>query len=200
MQRVGSLVAELNKLCDLSLLQKVEVKQKDEIRNIFLKLIRCGYSITTPIFDPMAPEYAFLNNDGKKDCEQLEYIHQIKIIAIKNQNFEHAADLRDMELDLIRKISADFAMATGNKYFVIMNKRTKLIVYNDVDSKLKEFFRIAKENYRETEEITDWKKSLILSTHDSKPWQNRIISSGTLLLSRFLGKVKRLLTKRSRNS
>jgi hypothetical protein len=148
----------------------------------------------------MAPEYALLSTDGKEDCEQLQYILKIKLIEIKNQNFEHAATLRDLELYLIRKISADFAMATGNKYFVRMDKRTKLIVYNDYDGKLTEFFRIANENYRKTEEITDWKKSLILSTHDSKPWQNRIISSGTLLLSRFFVEIKRLLTKRSRNT
>lgn len=200
MQRVGSLVAELNKLCDQYLIQKEEFKKKNKIRSTFTKIINRGYSITTPLFDPMAPEYALLSTNGKKDCEQLEYILKIKVMAIKSQNFEHAADLRAMELDLIRKISVDFAMATGNKHFVIMDRQTNLIVYNDVDGKLQEYFRIAKENYRKTEEITDWKKSLILSTHDSKPWQNRITSSGTLLLSRFLGKVKKLLTKRSRNT
>jgi hypothetical protein len=171
----------------------VEFKKKDKIRQIFLKLIKWGYSVTTPIFDPMAPEYALLSNDGKKDCEQLEYIHQIKIIAIKSQNFEHAADLRDIERMLEKKIYTQLANATDNKYFVILDRRTKLIVYNDYDGKLREFFRIGKENNRGFKQRTDWKKSLILSTHDSEQWQNKIISSGTLLLSRFLGEIKKLL-------
>jgi hypothetical protein len=148
----------------------------------------------------MAPEYVLLSNDGKEDCEQLEYILKIKRIEITNQNFEHAADLRDLELYLIRKLSADFATATDNMHFVIMDKRTKLIVYNDYDGKLREFFKVAEENYRETKEITDWKKSLILSTHDSNPWQNRILSSGILTLSRFFGEIKRLLSTRSGNT
>jgi hypothetical protein len=122
------------------------------------------------------------------------------VITIKNQNFEHAADLKVSELELLRKISADFAIANGNKHFVIMDKRTKLIVYNDVNGKLKEFFKIAEENYRETKEIIDWKKSLILSTHDTNPWQSRILSSGILTLSRFFGEIKRLLSKRSGNT
>jgi hypothetical protein len=149
-KRIGCLVAELNKLCDHYLIQQEEFKQKDKIRSTFNKIINQGYSITTPFFDRMAPEYALLSTDGKEDCEQLEYILKIKLIEIRNQNFEHAATLRDLELYLIRKISADFAMATGNKHFVIMNKRTKLIVYNDVDGKLQEFFRMAEENYRKT--------------------------------------------------
>jgi hypothetical protein len=181
-------------------LHKDEFKQKDKIRKIFLNIINRGYGITTPLFDPFTQEYALLSNDGKKDCEQLEYILKIKKIAIKNQNFEQAAGLRDMELDLIRKISADFTIATGNRHFVIMDKRTRLIVYNDYDGELREFFKIAEENYRETKEITDWEKSLILSTNDTKPWQNRILSSGILTLSRFFVEIKRLLSKRSGNT
>src|ERR1039457_2387347 len=85
-KRVGSLVAELNKLCDHYLIQKEEFKQKDKIRNTFTRIIKRGYSITTPFFDPMAPEYPLLSSCGKKDCIQLEYILRIKLIAIKNQN------------------------------------------------------------------------------------------------------------------
>jgi hypothetical protein len=192
-KRVGSLVAELNKLCDLFLLQKEEFKQKDKIRRTFTRIIKRGYRITTPSFDPMAPEYAFLSSVGKQDCEQLDYIHKIKIIAIKSQNFEHAADLRDIERMLEKKIHTQFANATDNKYFVILDRRTKLIVYNDYDGKLQEFFRIGKENNREPKQLPNWKKLLILSTHDSKPWQNRIISLGTLLLSRYCGEIKKLL-------
>ena len=194
------MVSKLNKLCALYLLEKGEFKDKAKIRSTFMRIISRGYSITTPLFDPVTPEYALLSTDGKKDCDQLEYILKIKVIAIKNQNFEHAADLRDLEQRLVRKISADFAIANANKHFVIMDKRTKLIVYNDVNGKLKEFFKIAEENYRETKEIIDWKKSLILSTHDSNPWQSRILSSGILTLSRFFGEIKRLLSKRSRNT
>ena len=141
MKRIGCLVAELNKLCDHYLIQKEEFKRKDKIRSMFTRIINRDYRITTPFFDRMAPEYALLSADGKEDCEQLEYILKIKVIAIKNQNFGDAATLRDLELYLIRKISADFAMATGNKHFVIMDKRTKLIVYNDVDEQTTRVFQ-----------------------------------------------------------
>jgi len=63
-----------------------------------------------------------------------------------------------------------------------------------------ECFRITKENNQVPEQMTILKKSLILSTHDSNPWQNRILSSGILTLSRFFGEIKRLLSTRSGNT
>lgn len=94
------------------------------------------------MFDPPSQEYVLLSDDGKADCEKRNDFRKKKMEAISSHHFEQAADLRFAERIFEKKIRNDFAISTNNKYFVLIDKKAKSIVYNDFDGKLEKFFKL----------------------------------------------------------
>ncbi len=107
MSPIDPLLEELNEL-----FRKVdsffdEAFVKTRTRQIFTELVRQGYNIVTPRFDPESPEYAALSENGKMICERLIYIRKKKLEAIGQENFEFAADLRELERELKKRMVSD---------------------------------------------------------------------------------------------
>ncbi|MCX6266091.1 MAG: UvrB/UvrC motif-containing protein [Bacteroidetes bacterium] len=142
MNPIEPLLAELNELCkNLDSISDNTISRK-RIREIFTEFVRQGYNIVTPRFDPESPEYGALSENGKLICERLIYIRKKKLEAIDHENFEFAADLRELERELKKRMVNDFSIMISNKFFVLLTEDSKEIIYNDFDGKLKAYFKI----------------------------------------------------------
>lgn len=142
MNPIASELDELNMLCEKHDCLQEDTLQKTRIREIFTDLVKQGYSIVTPRFDPESPEYVALSENGKMICKRLIYIRKKKLEAIAHENFEFAADLRELELELKKRMVSDFSKMIANKFFVLLSATSKEIIYNDFDGKLKAYFKI----------------------------------------------------------
>jgi hypothetical protein len=61
--------------------------------------------------------------------------------AINNQEFEKAADLRDLERNLFQQVISNFSEGTDYKFFVLLSKDSNEIIFNDPKGQLKEMFK-----------------------------------------------------------
>ena len=66
-----------------------------------------------------------------------------KIEAIGKGQYEHAADLRDLEWNLEKRATGDFSQVISNRFFMLKSEESKEILYNDYKGKLKDFFKLA---------------------------------------------------------
>ena len=141
MATIESLVSELNELCKRFIAQKEQFKEFDRIREVFTAIKDQGYSISWPHFSFTDPEYELLSDEGKRDLEKLIDFRKMKLEAIKDLNFERAADLRDLERELIKKIKMDFSRNVENRNFILAGKFPELVLFNDPDSLLITLFK-----------------------------------------------------------
>ena len=141
MATIESLVSELNELCKRFIAQKEQFKEFDRIREVFTAIKVQGYSISWPHFSFTDPEYEFLSDEGKRDLAKLIDFRNMKLEAVKNSNFERAADLRDIERELIKKIKMDFSRSIENQHFILAGKFPELVLFNDPDSLLITLFK-----------------------------------------------------------
>ena len=138
-----SLIEELNSLCKMYVSQKEEFDQKPRIRKIFTEFVREGYNIVTPQFDPTSEEFDRLSDIGKLSCDRLIVTRKKKMEAINSEQYEFAADLRELERELYKMVADDFATTISNRFFVLKSEESKEIIYCDYNGKLKDIFRLA---------------------------------------------------------
>ena len=141
MATIESLVSELNELCKRFIAQKEQFKEFDRIREVFTAIKDQGYSISWPHFSFIYPEYELLSEEGKSDLAKLIDFRKMKLKAVKDLNFERAADLRDLERELIKKIKMDFSHNIENQHFILAGKFPELVLFNDPDSLLITLFK-----------------------------------------------------------
>ena len=65
----------------------------------------------------------------------------MKLEAVKDLNFNRAADFRDIEIELIKKIKIDFSRSIENKHFILAGKFPEMVLFNDPDSLLITLFK-----------------------------------------------------------
>jgi len=141
MATIESLVSELNEHCKRFIAQKEQFKEFDRIREVFTAIKDQGYSISWPHFSFTDPEYELLSDEGKRDLERLIDFRKMKLEAVKDLNFERAADLRDLERELIKKIKMDFSRNAENQHFILAGKFPEMVLFNDPDSLLITLFK-----------------------------------------------------------
>ncbi len=142
MNPIEPLLSELNELCSKVDPISDDTVAKTRIRQIFTEFVKQGYNIVTPRFDPESAEYSVLSENGKLIRERLIFIRKKKLEAIDYENFEFAADLRELERELKKRMVSDFSNSISNKFFVLLTEDSKEIIYNDFDGKLKAYFKI----------------------------------------------------------
>jgi len=141
MESIESLVAEINDLCKQYITQKDQFQGKDRMKELFIAIKDQGYNIVAPVLDYPTPEYELLSLEGKKDFEQMMNIKKQKMEAVEKHDFERAADLRDLERELIRKINIDFSQNNENQSFIFSGKVSDLVIFNDPDNLLIALFK-----------------------------------------------------------
>ena len=141
MATIESLVSELNELCKRFVAQKEQFKEFERIRKVFREIKDQGYNVLWPLFSFTNPEYELLSDEGKHDLEKLIDYGKMKGEAVNALNFERAADLRDLERDLIKKLRIDFSRNIGNQNFILAGKYPEVVIFNDPDSLLITLFK-----------------------------------------------------------
>ena len=139
MSPIMSLIEELNSLCREYIAQKEVFDQTSRIRKIFTEFVREGYNIVTPQFDPTSEEFDRLSDIGKLNCERLIVTRKKKMEAINSEQYEFAADLRELERELYKRVADDFGSTFSYRFFVLKSEETKEIICNDYEGGLKEF-------------------------------------------------------------
>ena len=76
-------------------------------------------------------DYELLSEKGKKDYDKMKDIQRLKVSAVNNQEFERAADLRDVERSLDSKIRTEFSMNTDNPHFILAGKMSDIVICNN---------------------------------------------------------------------
>lgn len=141
MNPIESLVSELNDLCRQHIIQKEQFLGNERIKDLFLMIKDRGYRIVVPILETPFPEYELLSEPGKKLFEELSKIRITKMAAIKDQEFERAVDLRDTERALEKQIKSDFSQNNSDQYFILTDKTSDFIIFNDPDHLLIALFK-----------------------------------------------------------
>ncbi len=141
MATIEALVSELNELCKRFIAQKEQFNEFDRVREVFKEIKDQGYNVLWPLFSFTNPEYELLSDEGKHNMGKLIDFGKMKLEAIKEMNFERAADLRDIERELIKKIRLDFSRNIGNQNFILAGKYPEVVIFNDPDSLLITLFK-----------------------------------------------------------
>lgn len=137
------LIDELNSLYKMYVSQREEFDNTARIRIILTEFVREGYNIVAPQFEPTSEEFERLSDIGKLTCERLITTRKKKLEAISIEKYEFAADLRELEIELQKRVVYDFASAFSFRVFVLKSDITREIIYNDFEGKLKEFLQLA---------------------------------------------------------
>jgi hypothetical protein len=95
----------------------------------------------TPTFESNSIEYEILSDKCKEQIHHLYETRRKKMEVINNQEFEKAADLRDLERNLFQQVIIDFLEVTDYKFFVLLSKDSKEIIFNDPKGQLMEMFK-----------------------------------------------------------
>lgn len=141
MESIEVLVTELNDLCKQYIAQKDEFQGKDRMKELFMAIKEQGYNVVAPLIEYSTPEYELLSDEGKRNFDKMMEIKKKKLQAIEMHDFERAADLRDLERELIRKISMDFSQNNENRSFIFSGKISDLVIFNDPDNLLIALFK-----------------------------------------------------------
>ena len=136
MATIESLVSELNDLCKQYVSQKDDFQDIDKLQEVFNAIKTLGYNIVTSHSEDVLPEFELLSAEGKQDYEKMMIIRNRKMAAIHNQEYERAADLRDIERKLDRKIKFDFWIDHKPLNVILTGKISELVVFDDPNSLL----------------------------------------------------------------
>jgi len=136
MATIESLVSELNGLCKQYVSQKDDFQDIDKLQEVFNAIKTLGYNIVTSHSGDVLPDFELLSEEGKQDYEKMITIRSRKMAAIHNQEYERAADLRDIERKLDRKIKFDFWIDHKPLNVILTGKISELVVFDDPNSLL----------------------------------------------------------------
>ena len=131
MATIEELVSELNNLCKRVVSEKEEFRDTDKLKEVIMAIKDLGYNILTPLSENIQIDYELLSEEGKKDYDKMMDIRKLKISAVNNQEFERAADLRDVERSLDSKIRTEFSMNTDNPHFILAGKMSDIVICNN---------------------------------------------------------------------
>lgn len=136
MASIESLVSELNSLCKQLISEKGDFKDNAKLKELIMTIKDLGYNIVTPLSEHLSIDYELLSEDGKKDHDKMMDIRKLKIAAVNNQEFERAADLRDVERKLDTKIRMEFSINADSPHFILAGKMSDIIIFNNPDNLL----------------------------------------------------------------
>ena len=140
---IDNLIDRMNHLCRKLITDEQNFTEGDEIRQVFKKIKDLGFSVYSEPFDKETIVVEYLSDKGKAEYEKLQDVRKRKMDAIANRNFERAADLRDIERELERKVILDYMKTDGVAYLKIKDRDAKEIICYLYCEMLKSFFKVS---------------------------------------------------------
>lgn len=139
---IDDLIDRLNHLCRKFVSDQEHFTDSQKLRKVFMEIKELGYSVYSDPYDisTIVPDY--LSDTGRENYTKLQGVRQQKMDCIAKQNFEQAADFRDVERRLEREVMLDYIKKDGIAYFKIHNRDSKEIVCYYYCELLIQFFRI----------------------------------------------------------
>ena len=136
MDTIESLVFELNEALQRCVIQKSELEEVTKLISVITEIQNLGYNIATPLSGPMPTEGEILSEEGKYDYKKMIDARKMKIEAVNVQDFERAAELRDVERALAMKISIDFWKEKDKPHMVLTGKISDMVVFDNSNSRV----------------------------------------------------------------
>lgn len=141
MERIEELVYELNGLCREYIMEKERFRGRERMKEIIAEVKALGYDIVTPALELASPGYDVLSEEGKALYDRRTEVRRQKMEAVEQQQFERAADLRDLELRLGEQIREDFDRGAGDRSFIFAGKISGMVLLNDPGNVLVALFK-----------------------------------------------------------
>lgn len=142
---VNELIDRLNQLCRKAVTDEQNFTEGDEIRKVFKEIKDLGYRIYSEPYDKTSIVTDYLSDIGKSKYTKLLVIRQQKMDSIGKQEYERAADLRDVERHLEREVMLDYIKKEGIAYFEIHDQDAKEIICYFYCELLRQYFKIGVE-------------------------------------------------------
>ncbi len=142
---VDELIDRLNQLCRKVVTDEQNFTEGDEIRKVFKEIKDLGYRIYSEPYDKTSIVTDYLSDNGKSKYTKLLEIRQQKMDSIGKQEYERAADLRDVERHLEQEVMLEYIKKKGIAYFKLHDLEAKEIICYFYCELLKQFFKIGLE-------------------------------------------------------
>ena len=136
MSSIDDLVFELNEILKQYIDQNGEFEEATKLQAVITEIKNLGYNIATPLSGPMPSEGEILSEEGKYDYKKMIDARKMKIEAVNVQDFERAAELRDVERALAMKISIDFWKEKDKPHMVLTGKISDMVVFDNSNSRV----------------------------------------------------------------
>jgi len=140
MSAIAALLDELNELCKQYVFNNDEFSGQGTIRELISEILEIGFDFEIVNLNGYSTIYELLTEKGKSDYNAKLEITKLKIEAIHQHQYEHAAYLRDQERQLTKLINTEYIQSTDKLFFILKENSSNIILFVDFERMLKEMF------------------------------------------------------------
>lgn len=140
MSTITSLHAELNELCKQYVFNNDDFSEQVRIRELIIKILENDFDFEIVNSKKDSPVCELLSEKGKLDYNTMLEIKKLKLEAIHQQQYEHAAYLRDKERQLTNLINTEYIQSANKLFFLLKEQSSNIVLFIDFERMLKGMF------------------------------------------------------------
>ena len=140
MSAIAPILSELNELCKQYVLHNDSFAQQGRIRELISEILELGFDFEIVNLNGYSTVYELLTEKGKSDYNTKLEITKLKMEAIRLQQYERAAYLRDQERQLTKAINTEYIQSTDRLFFILKENSSETILFVDSERMLKGMF------------------------------------------------------------
>jgi predicted nuclease of restriction endonuclease-like (RecB) superfamily len=140
MSAIVDLLSELNELCKQYVFNNDSFAEQGRIRELISEILELGFDFEMVNLDGYSTVYELLTEKGKSDYNTKLEITKLKMEAIRLQQYERAAYLRDQERQLTKAINTEYIQSTDRLFFILKENSSDTILFVDSERMLKGMF------------------------------------------------------------
>ena len=140
MSAIVHLLSELNELCKQYVFNNDSFAEQGRIRELISEILELGFDFEMVNLNGYSTVYELLTEKGKSDYNTKLEITKLKMKAIRLQQYERAAYLRDQERQLTKAINTEYIQSTDRLFFILKENSSETILFVDSERMLKGMF------------------------------------------------------------
>jgi len=140
MSAIVDLLSELNELCKQYVFNNDSFAEQGRIRELISEILELGFDFEMVNLNGYSTVYELLTEKGKSDYNTKLEITKLKMKAIRLQQYERAAYLRDQERQLTKAINTEYIQSTDRLFFILKENSSDIILFVDSERMLKGMF------------------------------------------------------------
>ncbi len=140
MLAIVDLLSELNVLCKQYVFNNDSFAEQGRIRELISEILELGFDFEMVNLNGYSTVYELLTEKGKSNYNTKLEITKLKMEAIRLQQYERAAYLRDQERQLTKAINTEYIQSTDRLFFILKENSSDTILFVDSERMLKGMF------------------------------------------------------------